>query len=217
MVLSGSVIITIILTRYEICHLHLFYQCCQIIMSISVASIIWCNWLWLGVFCPLPLWHRWSVNHSFLHLCIPQISCQLFALFCLDNGKEILSMNEVLNFLLRSSRPLLEETELANMLTLDENEWQNTVDEVRGMIVTYPGMVWSDSAQILNRCQSEGQWLKVSWGHEDVCTTSAVVMRMLIVHCWWEELLVKERTGHMVLRSEAWKIKLLALHAYGCP
>lgn len=50
-------------------------------------------------------------------------------------------MNEVLNFLLRSSRPLLEETELANMLTLDENEWQNTVDEVRGMIVTYPGMV----------------------------------------------------------------------------
>lgn len=61
--------------------------------------------------------------------------------FCLDNGKEILSMNEVLNFLLRSSRPLLEETELATMLTFDENEWQNMVDEVRGMIVTYPGMV----------------------------------------------------------------------------
>jgi len=74
-------------------------------------------------------------------------------------------MNEVLNFMLRSSRPLLEETELANMLTLDENEWQNVVDEVRGMIVTYPGMVRSNSAQILNR----GQGLKVSPSDEDVC------------------------------------------------
>jgi len=50
-------------------------------------------------------------------------------------------MNEVLKFLLESARPLVEETELASSLTLEEHEWQNFVDEVRGMIVTYPGMV----------------------------------------------------------------------------
>jgi len=58
-----------------------------------------------------------------------------------DNGKEILSMNEVLAFMLRSSRMLCEETELSNLLKLEDSEWQNYVGEVRGMIVTYPGMV----------------------------------------------------------------------------
>ena len=61
--------------------------------------------------------------------------------FRTDNGKEILSMNEVINFLLRSSKPLLDEMELGAMLQMDDHEWQNFVDEVRGMIVTYPGMV----------------------------------------------------------------------------
>ncbi|XP_041368618.1 ribonuclease 3-like isoform X2 [Gigantopelta aegis] len=56
-----------------------------------------------------------------------------------ENGKEILSINEVLNFLLRSSKPLLEETELAGLLKYSETEWTDMVDEVRGMIVTYPG------------------------------------------------------------------------------
>jgi len=60
-----------------------------------------------------------------------------------DNGKEILSMNEVLNYMLRSSRMLCEVTELSSLLKLDETEWQNFVGEVRGMIVTYPGMVRS--------------------------------------------------------------------------
>jgi len=50
-------------------------------------------------------------------------------------------MNEVLNYMLRSSKMLCEETELSNLLKLDETEWQNYVGEVRGMIVTYPGMV----------------------------------------------------------------------------
>ena len=58
-----------------------------------------------------------------------------------DNGKEILSMNEVLAYLLRSSVPLLEETELAGLLKYDQQEWQNLVDQVRGMLVTYPGKV----------------------------------------------------------------------------
>jgi len=61
--------------------------------------------------------------------------------YIVDNGKEILSMNEVMSFMLRSSKVLCEETELSNLLKLDESEWQNYVSEVRGMIVTYPGMV----------------------------------------------------------------------------
>ena len=60
-----------------------------------------------------------------------------------DNGKEILSMNEVLSYMLRSSKMLCEETELSNLLKQGESEWQNYVGAVRGMIVTYPGMVRS--------------------------------------------------------------------------
>jgi len=50
-------------------------------------------------------------------------------------------MNEVLSYMLRSSKMLCEETELSHLLKLDESEWQNYVSEVRGMIVTYPAMV----------------------------------------------------------------------------
>ncbi|KAL5011679.1 hypothetical protein ScPMuIL_010230 [Solemya velum] len=56
-----------------------------------------------------------------------------------ENGKEILSMNEVLNYLLQSSKPLMEEMELAQLLKQEQHDWQNYVDEVRGMVVTYPG------------------------------------------------------------------------------
>jgi len=62
-------------------------------------------------------------------------------LVAVDNGKEILSMNEVLSYMLRSSWMLCEETELSNLLKYDETEWQNYVSEVRGMIVIYPGKV----------------------------------------------------------------------------
>lgn len=58
-----------------------------------------------------------------------------------DNGKEILSINEVLLYLLRSAQPLLEESELNELLKYEKHEWQSWVDKVRGMIVTYPGMV----------------------------------------------------------------------------
>ncbi|XP_046403440.1 ribonuclease 3 isoform X2 [Ischnura elegans] len=58
-----------------------------------------------------------------------------------DNGKEILSMNEVLFYLLKCNRPLIdEESQLANMIKMPQFEWQNFADEVKGMVVTYPGM-----------------------------------------------------------------------------
>lgn len=62
-----------------------------------------------------------------------------FARLLPENGKEILSMNDVLSYLLKSSKPLLEETELAQILKYDVHEWQGFVDEVRGSVVTFPG------------------------------------------------------------------------------
>ncbi|KAG8234044.1 hypothetical protein J437_LFUL014131 [Ladona fulva] len=56
------------------------------------------------------------------------------------NGKEILSMNEVLSYLLKSSKPLIEEPQLPGMLKMPQFEWQNFADEVKGMVVTYPAM-----------------------------------------------------------------------------
>lgn len=50
-------------------------------------------------------------------------------------------MNDVLLYLLKSSKPLLEETELAQILKYDVHEWQGCVDEVRGSVVTFPGKV----------------------------------------------------------------------------
>ncbi|XP_077987013.1 ribonuclease 3-like [Glandiceps talaboti] len=56
-----------------------------------------------------------------------------------DNGKEVLSMHQVLLYLLRSNRPLLEDSALADMIQMDEIEWQNIAEETKNMIVTCPG------------------------------------------------------------------------------
>ncbi|CAH1953379.1 unnamed protein product [Acanthoscelides obtectus] len=56
-----------------------------------------------------------------------------------DNGKEILCMKEVLQYLLRSSMPLIKESELDNMVKMSQYEWQKYADEIKGMVVTYPG------------------------------------------------------------------------------
>ncbi|XP_072139449.1 ribonuclease 3 isoform X1 [Mobula birostris] len=57
-----------------------------------------------------------------------------------DSGKEVLSMHQVLLYLLRSNKPLVPEEEIANMLQWEELEWQKYAEECKGMIVTYPGM-----------------------------------------------------------------------------
>ncbi|XP_067003035.1 ribonuclease 3 [Anabrus simplex] len=56
-----------------------------------------------------------------------------------DNGKEILSMNEVLQYLLNSNKPLIDETKLDELLKMPQFKWQNFADEVKGMVVTFPG------------------------------------------------------------------------------
>lgn len=64
-------------------------------------------------------------------------------LYIADNGKEILSMNEVLLYLIRNCKPLLDEEDLPALVKLSKHEWQDFVDQIRGMIVTYPGMVYT--------------------------------------------------------------------------
>ena len=58
-----------------------------------------------------------------------------------ENGKELLSMNEVLRYLLKSSKPIIDPTQLDKLLKLNRSDWTNFVDEFRGMIVTCPGKV----------------------------------------------------------------------------
>lgn len=48
-----------------------------------------------------------------------------------DNGKEILSMNQVLQYLLNSSVPLIQEDQLEDMFKMTQFEWQAYADEVK--------------------------------------------------------------------------------------
>lgn len=50
-------------------------------------------------------------------------------------------MNDVLTYLLKSVKFLLEETEFVQILKYDVYEWQGFVDEVRGSVVIFFGKV----------------------------------------------------------------------------
>uniref|UniRef100_A0A8C9E197 Ribonuclease 3 n=1 Tax=Phocoena sinus TaxID=42100 RepID=A0A8C9E197_PHOSS len=64
-----------------------------------------------------------------------------FVRFLPDGGKEVLSMHQILLYLLRCSKALVPEEEIANMLQWEELEWQKYAEECKGMIVTNPGTV----------------------------------------------------------------------------
>lgn len=55
-----------------------------------------------------------------------------------NNGKEVLSMNAVNRYLLKSNKLLFDESSLPALKSMSMNEWQNIVDEYKGMIVTNP-------------------------------------------------------------------------------
>ena len=55
----------------------------------------------------------------------------------------MLSMHQILLYLLRCSKALVPEEEIANMLQWEELEWQKYAEECKGMIVTNPGTVRS--------------------------------------------------------------------------
>lgn len=56
-----------------------------------------------------------------------------------NNGKEILSMNIVLQYLIGCSTPLIVESQLPKMVSMSQHAWQSYADEIKGMVVTYPG------------------------------------------------------------------------------
>ena len=68
-----------------------------------------------------------------------------------DNGKEILSINEVMNYLLDASEPLVNPAELDTFKDYTKHEWQDYVDKVRGMIVTMPSWVSSSLDRFLGK------------------------------------------------------------------
>ncbi|XP_064648980.1 uncharacterized protein LOC135501106 [Lineus longissimus] len=57
-----------------------------------------------------------------------------------ENGREILSMNEIVNFLVKSSKLLVDPADLEKIQKYEAHEWQDIVDSLRGMIVIHPGM-----------------------------------------------------------------------------
>ena len=61
-------------------------------------------------------------------------------------------MNEVLQYLLRSSKKLLDESELQQLLKYEKHEWHELVDKIRGMIVSYPGMVCNSLKECILYC-----------------------------------------------------------------
>uniref|UniRef100_A0A8C9BKZ9 Ribonuclease 3 n=1 Tax=Phocoena sinus TaxID=42100 RepID=A0A8C9BKZ9_PHOSS len=80
-----------------------------------------------------------------------------FVRFLPDGGKEVLSMHQILLYLLRCSKALVPEEEIANMLQWEELEWQKYAEECKGMIVTNPGTVCAGvDSQRLNHLPSLG-------------------------------------------------------------
>lgn len=51
-----------------------------------------------------------------------------------DNGKEILSMNEVMLYLLNNSQPLIDEDKLEELHNMSQFNWQNFADGVKGTV-----------------------------------------------------------------------------------
>ncbi|XP_054713969.1 ribonuclease 3-like [Uloborus diversus] len=56
------------------------------------------------------------------------------------NKKELLSLNVVLQYLLHANKLLVDEAKLPKILAKSSLEWQDIADDVKGMIVTCPGM-----------------------------------------------------------------------------
>ena len=67
----------------------------------------------------LELWD-WSVDKRFYFM--PRFVRDLS-----ENGKEILSMNEVISYMLTSYSPLIEEMDLMPMTKMSQSEWQVTL------------------------------------------------------------------------------------------
>lgn len=52
-----------------------------------------------------------------------------------ENGKEVLAMSEVLRYLLDNSGPVVDEKTLQEMEKMDQYDWQDYVDTIKGLLV----------------------------------------------------------------------------------
>ncbi|KAJ8720232.1 hypothetical protein PYW07_012275 [Mythimna separata] len=62
-----------------------------------------------------------------------------FVRYLSDGGTEVLSMCEVLKYLIAESGPLIAPESLKNVHNMDHYTWLKFVNSIKGMIVTYPG------------------------------------------------------------------------------
>ena len=92
----------------------------------------------------LKLFHRYFF-HELLELLDWDVSDLFFFMprFVRDlteNGKEILSMNEVIKYLEASYKPLIDDMEIMDLIKMDNSSWLDYADSIKGMLVTSPGM-----------------------------------------------------------------------------
>ena len=57
-----------------------------------------------------------------------------------ENGKELLSLNVVLQYLMNNNKPVIDENQLEYYKTMSEEEWMEFAKHLKGMIITSPGM-----------------------------------------------------------------------------
>lgn len=57
-----------------------------------------------------------------------------------EDGKELLSLNVIMQYLLNNSKELIREQDLPLIQNMTLSEWKDYAKLVRGMVVTYPGM-----------------------------------------------------------------------------
>lgn len=57
-----------------------------------------------------------------------------------DDGKELLSLNVIMQYLLNNSTELIREEDLPVIKKMNHSEWKDFAKLFRGMVVTYPGM-----------------------------------------------------------------------------
>ena len=66
--------------------------------------------------------HDWDIQNRFYFM--PRFVRDLP-----ENGKEILSMNVVMSYLLKSYLPVVDEMDLIRFLDMEQMEWQNNITE----------------------------------------------------------------------------------------
>lgn len=76
--------------------------------------------------------HDWDVTERYFFM--PRFVRELS-----EDGKEILSMNEVIRHLIDSRAPVVADEEIAGLIQMTAQEWLDFADGIKGMVVTNPG------------------------------------------------------------------------------